>query len=239
MSRTARSWIVRMIAVAAFWVLLGAGRYVQAGPVVVALTLQAIPSPPNPADANPAYNGQWLFSITTAPTMVTLTVVSGPTAGLTTTYKGDTYAYTATVNMGVYNFSGTSFSTLQPNNPYNLGLAGSFNSKTSVLTLGDSPASYPNTPAKTSNGTPIVGTLTSQHFFRRTGKADGKVYEYYVIKIQTVPEPSSAGLSLFALGTLIGSSTLTGLLKRTTARIRARRSSSLLQPQPSIADQNP
>ncbi len=220
MSGTARLWLVRMLAVSLSWVLLGSGQCVQAG-AVVALLFQAVPSPPNAADASPAYDGTWWFTINTTPTTVTLSVVSGPTAALTTRYMGDTYTYMATANMGVYTFSGTAFSTTTTS-PYNLGVNGTFNSKTGTLTLGDAPGSYLPTPAKTKSGVPILGTLTSQRGNRKTGKTTGSVYEYYVLSIKSVPEPQSAVLSLFALGTLAGSSTLTCLLKRIAARKRDR-----------------
>ena len=89
---------------------------------------------------------------------------------------------------------------------YNLGMAGTYDSTKMTLSLTLAPGSYDTTKFPLPDG--VTGTLTSQEVDKDTGKTKGPVVEYYVIKIASVPEPSSAVLSLIALGTLAAAATL-------------------------------
>jgi hypothetical protein len=204
-------WIVRTVAIAVCWVLLSEAQHVQAGSVI-ALTLKAAPTiengGPNPNGTSTDYDGTWMFNVSTNDNMITFKIVGANNEDNTKEYSGDTYTYKATVKDGVYTFSGTAPGTKPPASLYNLGMAGTYDSNKNTLSLTLAPGSYPIDKFPLPKD--VTGTLTSQLIKNPNGEP---AVEYYVIKIASVPEPSSAVLGLIALVTLAAASTLNRLSK--------------------------
>jgi hypothetical protein len=176
MRTTARTSIIRILAVAVFWVFLSAGQYACAD--LYSLTITATPPPD---DVSTGYNGRWVFDVSLNSTMdrVVLRVVSGNNASNTATYRGVYYSYNAAIESGTdYAFGGTSLST-PARGRYNLGVFGFFDPVNHTLSF--------------------TNPVTSQ-YVKADGTLQGEVYNFTFSDIRRLPEPSSSVIALVSLG---------------------------------------
>jgi len=197
MCGTTRFSIDRILAVAVFCVFLSAGQYVRADvpldldpQYTLIITANTAKSP---SDISTAYNGRWVFDVSLSADMKTVMfkVVSGPNASKTGIYKDVVYSFPVTGSAGgTYSFSGTSLGTPKKSS-FNLGMAGSFNPTSALLT--------------------ITGNEITSQIQRANGTLVGGIY-YFNVKL--VPEPSTSVLVLIALGTLGTGLTLKGSLQK-------------------------